>query len=37
MAIGHHIGRRGHEIEKRRVRGGDLEEERRFYELDESE
>ena len=35
MAIGHHIGRRGHEIEKRRQRGGAIEEEKRFYELDE--
>jgi len=37
MAIGHHIGGRGHEIEKRRQRGGSIEEERRFYELNEDE
>lgn len=37
MAVGHHIGRRGHEIEKRRQRGGAIEEERRFYELNEDD
>ena len=37
MAIGHHIGRRGHEIEKRRQRGGNIEEEQRFYEMNEQD
>ena len=35
MAVGHHIGNRGHEHEKKRVKGSDIKEERRFYELDE--
>ena len=35
MAIGRQLGGKSHEIEKRRLRGGDIEEESRFHGLDE--
>ncbi|XP_076820621.1 myeloid leukemia factor 1-like [Clavelina lepadiformis] len=37
MAIGHHIGSKGHVMEKRRQQGGPVEEERRFLEMNEDD
>lgn len=37
MAIGRHLGHKSHEIERRRLRGGDIEEETHFNGLDEGE
>jgi len=37
MAIGHHIGQRGHVIEKRRCNGGPIEEQEQFVGLDQSQ
>lgn len=34
MSIGHHIGDRGHVIEKKRVRGGQIEENQQFVNLE---
>uniref|UniRef100_A0A915L0A7 Myeloid leukemia factor n=1 Tax=Romanomermis culicivorax TaxID=13658 RepID=A0A915L0A7_ROMCU len=36
MTIGHHIGQRGHVIEKQRVNGGNIEENQRFINVDRS-
>jgi myeloid leukemia factor 1 len=35
MEIGHHLGDRAHIIEKKRVRGGRIEEEQKFVNLKE--
>jgi hypothetical protein len=37
MSIGHHIGNKGHVIEKRRGRNGEIEEEQRFHGINQHE
>lgn len=37
MAIGHHIGEKGRTIERRRIGGGELEEERNYFGMREGD
>ena len=37
ISVGRHIGKRGHEHKKKRVKGGVIQEKQKFYDMDENE